>query len=124
MLFLHRLGKVILLLSLPAMLLLYHNQAVNWHFHLLKDGSVVKHAHPYSNDNTASTPFQKHQHGDYELFVLAQLSSIVTLLVVALMVACLFEQNRAFKQLLSQVDVLKTTCQSVLTLRGPPAVNS
>lgn len=124
MLFLHRLSKVILLLSLPAVLLLYHNQAVNWHFHLLKDGSVVKHAHPYSNDNTASTPFQKHHHGDFELFVLSQLSQIVTLLVVALLIAGLIQQNRTFKQPLAQVVFVQTACQSSLTLRGPPVVNS
>lgn len=119
-----QLSKVLLLLSLPALLLLYHNQAVNWHYHQLKDGSVVKHAHPYSSDAHSTTPFQKHHHGDFELFVLSQLSQIVTLLVVALLLAGLIQQNRTFKQPLAQVVFVQTACQSSLTLRGPPAVNS
>ncbi len=119
-----RLSKVLLLLSLPALLLLYHNQAVNWHYHQLKDGSVVKHAHPYNSDTPTSTPFQKHHHGDFELFVLSQLSQIVTLLVVALLIAGLILQNRTFKQPLIQAVFVQTACQSALTLRGPPVVNS
>ncbi len=124
MLFSRRLGKVLLLLSLPALLLLYHNQAVNWHFHLLKDGSVVKHAHPYSSDTPASTPFQKHHHGEFEMFVLTQLSQIVTLLVAVLLIAGLFLQKSTFIQAPWQTVFVQSVCRSTLSLRGPPVVNS
>ena len=52
------------------------NNIVNQHFHKLSSGQIVKHAHPYNEENSG-TPFQKHHHSSSELLFLEQMSNTV-----------------------------------------------
>ncbi len=114
-------GKLILLLSLPALLLLFNNQLTNWHYHILKDGTVVKHAHPYTSDSDGKTPYQQHQHSDFEMALLAHLSEISTLLVFAIFLAGLFRQRPEPKIPLASSNVaLSNPFLKSCSLRAPP----
>lgn len=64
-------------------LALYYNQVANWHLHLLNNGFVVEHAHPYRQDKVPDTPYQQHQHTGFEYQILAQVSFLPSLLMVA-----------------------------------------
>ncbi len=70
---LFEISRVVLLLSLPATLWLISNHYINKHYHVLDNGEVVSHAHPYQSSN--DTPFQDHDHCDFDYSILAQISS-------------------------------------------------
>lgn len=116
-----KLSKLILLLSLPAIMWLYYNQVANWHYHILGNGIVVEHAHPFSNKTASGTPFQQHNHSELEYFFLAQLSNILTLVVVVLGIAA-FTVNimpRPVKRPVLVSLVSPYPCWK--PLRGPPS---
>ena len=69
---------------LPAILWLYFNQAFNGHYHILPNGEIVYHAHPYHHQNSTESPFENHQHSKSEYFILALLSNPFVLLSVFL----------------------------------------
>jgi hypothetical protein len=114
-------GKYILLLSIPAVLMLFYNQSANWHYHILKNGTVVKHAHPYSNDSQGNAPFQKHQHTDLELIVLSQFSNLLAVFVILLTLAGMMLHFYRQHFTLPAFVRLKPDFLFALTFRGPPA---
>lgn len=122
--FLRALSKLFLLISLPVLMLMFYNQTVNWHYHLLKDGTVVKHAHPFNSETQGTTPFQKHQHTESEFLFYAQFSQILLLLIVALLAAGLIASSgRVQPQRLNSVFIKPPFIDSV-SLRGPPSIIS
>lgn len=70
--------------AIPAVMLLYYNQSANWHYHITEDGIVVEHAHPFANSMIPGTPFQDHEHSDFEYLVLAEISTALGLIAVVL----------------------------------------
>ncbi|MDP2236065.1 MAG: hypothetical protein Q8J88_06500 [Bacteroidales bacterium] len=122
--FLRAFGKLFLILSLPVLMLLIYNQTVNWHFHLLKDGTIVKHAHPYSNETQGTTPFQKHQHADSEFLFYAQIAQILILLIVLLLAAAMISSLSRIRSKPLNSVVLKPPFLELLSLRGPPSILS
>lgn len=73
--------KLTAILLAPLVLLLFFNTAVNWHAHLLPNGRVIHHAHPFETANQGS-PFQQHQHTDGQLMWLSVVFKIVSVLAV------------------------------------------
>jgi hypothetical protein len=70
---------------------LFFNNAVNWHYHQLPNGIVVEHAHPYDrNSSSADEPFEKHTHTDFEylIFDLVFYSGLV--IVLAFLILSLY----------------------------------
>lgn len=63
---------------------LFYNQAANWHFHLLENGTMIEHAHPFNDTKRPETPFQDHTHTDLEYIFLAQLFNLLVSLVFVL----------------------------------------
>jgi hypothetical protein len=121
---LRKVARYLLVLSVPAVLMLFYNHSANWHYHMLNDGTMVKHAHPFSNDTQDNTPFQKHKHSDIELTVLAQLYNILQLLVFILLISSLIAVvNQGAKQLPALAH-LKPIFLEALSLRGPPMLIS
>jgi hypothetical protein len=75
---------LILFILLPAMVWLFANTIVNRHIHVLSDGYIVSHAHPFN------TP---HQHTKKELFLLdlfyiIVFSSITILVIRSFLSTC------------------------------------
>jgi hypothetical protein len=106
------------------MFLLFHNRVSNWHYHILHNGIVVEHSHPYSNAKKTGTPFQNHRHTDSEFLMLAELSNALTLLVVALVVAGMMLERTTQHSMLASPDfVFKPHCSSNL-LRAPPVFSA
>ena len=66
-------SKLIMLLCLPAALWLISNKYVNKHYHILNNGQIIAHSHPYENDSEG--PIQDHRHCDFEYTILAKVSS-------------------------------------------------
>lgn len=81
-------------IAIPAIMLLYYNQSANWHYHITGEGIIVEHAHPFSNSLIPDTPFQDHEHSDFQYLVLAQLMHALGLIVVLLLFLGILFQNR------------------------------
>lgn len=115
--------KLFILLSLPLVIWLYHNQITNWHYHVLDNGTVMKHAHPYKSSTVPGTPFQKHHHNSFEFLFLSLIYSAVPLLVALLVLGILFTtQTRRAHQTLLESD-LQHGFYRALKLRGPPQIS-
>jgi hypothetical protein len=109
-----------LLLSLPFYIWLYHNQMTNWHYHVLDNGSLVKHSHPYKNNTIPGTPFQKHQHNSFELLFLSLLYHSVPLLVALLALGQLIRSKARSISVTFTSYNLPHGFYRTLLLRGPP----
>jgi hypothetical protein len=116
--------KLAAFLVIPAMVLLFHNRVSNWHFHVLHNGMVVEHSHPYSDSKKDGTPYQNHPHSDSEFLMLAQLSNALTLLVVALVVAGMLLETITRQTSLQHVIFLAGPRAAANPLRGPPIISA
>ncbi|MEE4177746.1 MAG: hypothetical protein V2I46_09570 [Bacteroides sp.] len=112
----------ILWILIPMVLALYYNQAANWHLHVLNNGLVVEHAHPYQKDQIPGTPYQQHQHSAFEYFALAQKSNLVTLLVVVAALLFFFPVRPFLRAILPSPPYFKQFHGSLSLLRAPPPI--
>jgi len=116
-----RIKKIALFITLPLVLWLFYNQAANWHFHLLENGDVVEHAHPYQNSGKSDSPFQDHHHTEFEFSVLSLISQItwglwwLTLLVLGVFASV--SQTNFYTVQHGFLGIIPT----INPLRGPPA---
>lgn len=75
--------ELVALISIPIILLLFYNQAANWHLHQLPSGIVIEHSHPVPiSKKSSDSPYQKHTHSNWEMFLFAMVSAITSLLVI------------------------------------------
>ena len=107
-------------IAIPAIMLLYYNQSANWHYHITEKGIVVEHAHPFTNNNIPDTPFQDHEHSDFQYLVLAQVVHAFGLVVIILFLfsPLFYKRNRPVPlpaQVFYQGNVLGPDLN-----RGPP----
>jgi len=80
--------------------MLFYNQNYNWHTHLLSNGQVVQHAHPYSHQKNSA-----HQHSQKSFEFLSLFSSTwlnqakeaipKPILIEIQVPVCIFYQNTA-----------------------------
>jgi len=115
-----KLKQLFVLLTLPLVMFLFFNQVAFWHYHILENGMVVEHSHPFKNNPKPGTPFQKHHHTDFEFTVLAQISHLAGILVVFLVLGLIINSvaapfNKYFKTAIYRSSYLLTD-----RLRGPP----
>ncbi|MEN8230687.1 MAG: hypothetical protein ABFS38_21200 [Bacteroidota bacterium] len=73
--FRHR-QKDLSILLIIVMAALMFNKVLYTHIHVLPNGSVVTHAHPFSK-STEGNPASSHQHSNTELFLLNQLNILM-----------------------------------------------
>lgn len=114
--------KFIFVLAIPLVLALFFNQSVNRHYHVQQNGMVMEHAHPYKSAKTPGTPFQNHQHSDFEILVLAQLWVVSTLLVVFYVLSLLIQTGPQRKLEVRPVFFKNDPGYLHLLLRGPPVL--
>lgn len=113
--------KWIVLAVIPAVMMLYYNQKANWHFHILSNGMVVEHAHPFKKHHTPGTPFQSHHHTDLELSILAQLSNLAAMTVLVLAMLGMLLQRTSFNFASPFALFYPGVDLSMGLLRAPPA---
>lgn len=71
-----RLKGILSILLIIVMAALLVNKVVYTHIHILPDGSVIDHAHPYSK-STENKPGATHQHSNMILFLLDQMDVLI-----------------------------------------------
>jgi hypothetical protein len=111
------------IIIIPIVLLLFYNQAANWHLHKLPNGIVIEHAHPYAKDKTDDTPFQKHSHNNFEYLVLALISSSAGIVVIALFLSLILFVKEGFVQsIYFNYNLIKVFFPNDSPLRAPPTI--
>jgi hypothetical protein len=65
----------------PLLLLFFFNRIANWHYHLLPNGQIIEHSHPYSKSANNNTPYQNHSHTQLEIIVLNILTTLSGFLI-------------------------------------------
>jgi len=120
---LRRIARVGLIVLLPVLLMLFHNQLANWHYHVLQNGMVVKHAHPYNKAENAGSPAGNHKHSDSEFLHFGQFTDIAYLIFFFIL-TLLFFREKGSKQLGEYVNTALAQLQllNLRFLRAPPAL--
>jgi hypothetical protein len=67
----YMLSRILSLMLIGIVGIYMYSQAVYTHQHILKDGTIITHAHPY--DKSDSKPFKSHHHSQSELILLSVL---------------------------------------------------
>lgn len=70
-------SRILLLALLPAMLWLFLNSTLNRHIHVLADGYIITHSHPFKKSQDGTSPLENHKHSKQELLLLALFCEIV-----------------------------------------------
>jgi hypothetical protein len=68
--------KYIVYLLLVSFGWLFANKAMFTHSHLLLNGQVITHAHPYTPDKNSNSPFQSHKHQTSVAFFLDLITNL------------------------------------------------
>jgi hypothetical protein len=87
--FFQKIKALVVFLLIFATYLLFSNSVVNQHSHLLVNGEIITHAHPFIADKNNHTPFQSHKHNEGILCILDLISNpivIITGFLAALLV--------------------------------------
>ena len=61
------------LFLIPSLLLLYQNQSSNKHTHILPNGEIIEHSHPYDKSESDGSP-NSHGHDALDFIFIGQLS--------------------------------------------------
>ncbi len=77
-------SRSLTMLLLAAMIWLLFNTTVNRHIHVLSDGYIITHSHPFTKQQSDSIPFKTHQHTDKALLLLSLFSEIIFSLITFL----------------------------------------
>jgi hypothetical protein len=115
-----RLKHFFLLISLPFVMWMFFSHVAFWHFHILENGVVIEHSHPFKNNPKPGTPFQSHHHTDFEYTVLAQISQIAGILIFLLIIGFIY-RDLLEKYRITAIHLrLPLSHLSLPNLRGPP----
>ncbi len=71
---LRKIAKYIFILLSPAVIMLFFNAADNKHTHVLANGQIIVHAHPYKTGNEEHAPVKNHKHS-HNLLILINIIS-------------------------------------------------
>ncbi|MBW6479538.1 MAG: hypothetical protein K0B37_08930 [Bacteroidales bacterium] len=115
-----KLKKLFVLLTLPMVMFLFFNQVAFWHYHVLENGMVVEHSHPFKNNPKPGTPFQKHHHSDFEFTVLAQISHLAGTLLAYLVLGLIINNIAAPLNNFYKAADYRSSYLITEKLRGPP----
>lgn len=117
-----RLRKLVALLSIPVILLLFHNRIANWHLHVLYNGIVVEHAHPFSPSKSTDSPYQKHSHSSWEMFIYEVITSITPLLILFFLLFAKLDLENKHETPIAYRYFTPVAILSPHTYRGPPSI--
>lgn len=79
-------NRCLVLILIPAICWLFTSALIFQHSHILADGSVITHSHPYTPDKNHS-PFQSHKHSSQSLLAIGQISHPHALTVASIATA-------------------------------------
>lgn len=97
------------------------NQITNKHAHMLADGTIIQHAHPYQKSNDAA-PFKKHHHSSWEYVLIDQVNTNLLVFLAAILLLSAWWQLRKKKFVVERLLISPFHHSSRIYLRGPPVL--
>lgn len=85
--------KLVTLLMIGVMGVFIANKAVFLHVHILNDGRIIEHAHPYDTSSD-SEPYKSHQHTKAELLFFQNLELLFTVVFLILVLIAFVEKTK------------------------------
>ena len=115
-----KIRKPVLVLLMFALCLVFYNHANNWHYHMLNNGVVIEHSHPYDKQGDRGTSFPSHNHSKSSLLFFDMISNLFVLLIVAIGVQQVF-RRLSFIIVPSFIpELIKVDCRRTKSPRAPP----
>lgn len=111
---------LLMLLVIPGLMWLNYNQAAHWHLHVLKNGLVVEHAHPFKNIPVSSSEGNKHHHTEREFHFWSLLNIAAAIVFIALVLLVFQQRITPLQESLPIIPCLTFT-PSENFRRGPPS---
>ena len=71
-----KIAKYILALLSTAIIMLFFNAVNNKHIHILANGQIIEHAHPYKTEKNTHSPFKGHKHSRNLLIFINIISNV------------------------------------------------
>ncbi|MGC9352291.1 MAG: hypothetical protein ACP5D9_00540 [Mariniphaga sp.] len=102
-----------------SMVLVIANRIVFTHSHILDNGEVISHAHPYDKTND-SEPFKSHHHTQAELFFFQNIEIFFPFVFILLKLIYLPPKEKYFIFSVKKVHPVNLTYQNV---RAPPVLS-
>ena len=93
------------------------NNVLFVHTHILSDGTLISHAHPYKKANEQNTPVSSHQHTQFEYLVISHFSVFAPLLALAFL---FINKIQTYKYSVCLVRYNESENRRQYYLRGPP----
>jgi len=114
-----KIQKYASILLLFVLLTVMYNNIVNVHCHLLPNGQVIVHAHPFSKSESKE-PQKQHTHTANQLFVIAQINNLfLNILIVSFLILCI-RKNLIKKIVQFQFEQTFSFPKTDYQLRAPP----
>ncbi len=110
--------KILSSLLIGFLLLLIANKMFYTHSHLLEDGSIITHAHPYDK-GADDTPLKSHRHNSFEL-TLFKVFSFLPMVCFAFTLALLPKKQHLFDAFFGEKHHF--VCWRKIAGRAPPAL--
>lgn len=70
-----------------------YSKAFYQHSHILSDGSVVTHAHPF-NKSSDNSPFKRHNHASFEYYILDNANLLFAASIISLLLIHAIKKER------------------------------
>jgi hypothetical protein len=81
MLFFRKIQKYVRVLLLFALLAVMYNNITNQHRHVLPNGQIIVHAHPFSK-NENNDPQKKHTHNNNQLIIISLINNLFSFIIL------------------------------------------
>lgn len=120
-----RLRQAVLLLSILPVLLMFHNNVSNWHYHQGLNGQGIRHAHPIaSNGQSSHTPCKPdHDHSAAEMLFFDMITDMSVLLLLAVFLHVFIARLKTHMGK-SLCTLISLPLFLIPLLRAPPAFRS
>ena len=120
MTFFRKIQKYASVLLLFMLLIVMYNNIANQHYHLLPNGQMVVHAHPFSKSES-NEPQKQHTHTTSQLFVIAQINNLFTLLLILSFIFWFIQEKLKKKEILLDIELIVSFPKINYRLRAPPS---
>ncbi len=111
------LKRILTYLSIVLIGLMIVNKAVYFHSHILEDGQIIEHAHPFNKSTDNSDKPVNHSHTNFELLILSQLTVLFAFGIALILFFC---RSLKINRQMQKIEVYTPMCVSFYSLRGPP----
>lgn len=109
--------RIVAIALLIIVLAISINNSLFIHSHILPDGEVVQHAHPYNTSENPESPYETHHHSSFEILLLNNLFSFLWIIIAAVFIV--FNKHVQIISI-NKLFFRKTNTYSFSLSRGPP----